>query len=176
MDETSFEMMPTIRMLSSTDTAAFRAIRLESLRQDPDAFASQEDDWLRISEADWQRHLIHNTVFAAFENETPVAVMGLMRQRAAKMTHRATIIMVYIRKANRGSGLASDMLDFLAAIIGIRQLELAVRADNAEAIAFYRKAGFAEIGRIPGGFLQDGREIDEILMARRTDRRQDQNN
>jgi ribosomal protein S18 acetylase RimI-like enzyme len=165
--------LPAIRMLSPGDVAAFRAIRIESLRQDPHAFASREDDWLRISEADWRQHLVGNTIFAAFEGETPVAIMGLMRQRAAKMAHRATIIMVYIRAIWRGSGLAKAMLDMLeshAAITNIRQLELAVRADNAGAIAFYLKAGFAEFGRIPGGFLEDGQEFDEILMARRTHR------
>lgn len=162
-----------IRMLSPGDVTAFRAIRLESLQQDPHAFASREEDWLTISEADWRQHLVSNTIFAAFDGETPIAIMGMMRQRASKMAHRATIIMVYVRASWRGTGLAGAMLEMLnshAALIGIRQLELAVRADNATAFAFYRKAGFAEIGRIPGGFLEDGREFDEILMARRTRR------
>jgi ribosomal protein S18 acetylase RimI-like enzyme len=50
---------------------------------------------------------------------------------------------------------------------GFRQIELAVTAENAPALAFYRREGFAEIGYIPAGFLHEGREIDEILMMRR---------
>jgi hypothetical protein len=30
-----------------------------------------------------------------------------------------------------------------------------------------RNTGFAEVGRIPAGFLHEGREIDELMMARR---------
>ena len=73
----------------------------------------------------------------------------------------------------RSTGLAEallDMVDRHAATLGIRQLELAARADNAGAVGFYEKAGFTAIGRVPGGFLQDGQEFDEILMARRTGR------
>lgn len=173
MNQNNHQTMPVIRMLSPVDVPAFRAIRLESLQRDPGAFASTTQDWLKISDADWQRHLVDNAIFAAFEGETPVAIMGLMRQRASKMAHRATVIMVYVRAIWRGTGLAEallDMLDRHAAILGIRQLELAVRADNAGAVGFYEKAGFAAIGRVPGGFLQDGQEFDEILMARRTRR------
>ena len=171
--ENNSQTVPVIRMLSPADVPAFRAIRLESLQRDPAAFASTTQDWLKISNADWQRHLTDNAIFAAFEGETPVAIMGLMRQRASKMAHRATLIMVYVRKIWRGTGLTQTLLDMVdrhAAVLGIRQLELAVRADNAGAVGFYEKAGFATIGRVPGGFLQDGQEFDEILMARRTGR------
>jgi hypothetical protein len=44
---------------------------------------------------------------------------------------------------------------------------LAPSAENAAALRFYRDEGFQEIGRIPGGFLHDCRETDEILMVRR---------
>jgi ribosomal protein S18 acetylase RimI-like enzyme len=88
------------------------------------------------------------------------------------MAHRATIIMVYVRKSFRGSGIASELLQSVtdhARASGIRQLELAVTAENPGARRFYEREGFAVIGRIPGGFLHDGKEIDEIMMARRID-------
>ena len=96
--------------------------------------------------------------------------MGFIRQRSGKMVHRATIVMVYLRETMRGTGVATTLLAALtdhARKSGIRQLELAVSVENEGAIRFYRRAGFAEVGRIPGGYLHEGREIDEILMARR---------
>jgi ribosomal protein S18 acetylase RimI-like enzyme len=93
-----------------------------------------------------------------------------MRQRASKMAHRASIIMVFLRADLRGTGLARALLEHLteyARTQGIRQLELAVTAENLQAFRFYQRAGFAEIGRVPGGFLHDGREIDDIMMVRR---------
>jgi ribosomal protein S18 acetylase RimI-like enzyme len=48
-----------------------------------------------------------------------------------------------------------------------RQIELSVSVENAAAIRFYRREGFVEIGCSPGGFLHEGREIDDLLMAKR---------
>ena len=96
--------------------------------------------------------------------------MGLTRQQSSKMAHRATIIMVYLRDSERGGGHAVAMLNLLldhARTSGIRQVELAVSAENPAAIRFYQREGFHEIGLIPAGILHEGREIDEILMARR---------
>jgi ribosomal protein S18 acetylase RimI-like enzyme len=78
--------------------------------------------------------------------------------------------MVYVRAAQRGNGLAKELLDMVAANAleeGIWQLELAVSAENPVAIGFYRREGFSEAGRIPGGILRDGREIDDLIMVRR---------
>jgi ribosomal protein S18 acetylase RimI-like enzyme len=86
------------------------------------------------------------------------------------MAHRATIIMVYVRKNLRGTGLARTLLGTVADYardIGILQLELAVSAENPAAIRFYLREGFSEVGRIPGGFRHDGREIDDVMMVRR---------
>jgi GNAT superfamily N-acetyltransferase len=38
-------------------------------------------------------------------------MMGLSRQRASKMVHRATLIMVYVRRSERGGGYAKALLE-----------------------------------------------------------------
>lgn len=155
-----------------SDFKVFRAIRLEALRLEPEAFASRVEDWENLADREWQARLSANPVFVAFQNAQPVGIMGLMRQAPSKMRHRATIIMVYLRQSERGQGLANALLDSLfehARKNGVRQVELAVSAENLAAIRFYERAGFREIGRIPGAFLDQGREIDEIMMAKRTE-------
>jgi len=161
-----------IRLLTAEDGEVFRQIRLEALRSEPSAFASRVEDWEKLSSDEWRRRLTETPVFVAFRDDEPVAIMGLMRQRSSKMAHRATIIMVYVRMTLRGAGIAANLLEAVtdhAREIEVRQLELAVTAENPAAYRFYEREGFVEIGRIPGGFLHDGREIDEILMARRID-------
>jgi GNAT superfamily N-acetyltransferase len=162
-----------IRLLGSEDVEVFRRIRLEALRAEPAAFASSAEDWEALSDEEWLRRLTDNPVFVAFCDGEPVGIMGLLRQSSSRMAHRATIIMVYLRASQRGGGLAKALLEALADHAhrcGILQLELAVNADNLAALRFYRREGFVEIGRIPGGFLHEGRETDEIMMARRIDR------
>lgn len=159
-----------IRLLSPDDLDIFRPMRLEALSNEPAAFASSVADWESLPDEEWRRRLTDTAVFAAFRDGEPVGIMGLMRQRPSKMAHRATIVMVYLRPAARGGGTAAKLLDALvghARALGIRQLELSVSALNPAAIRFYEREGFVEIGRIPGGFLHDGVEIDDILMVRR---------
>jgi ribosomal protein S18 acetylase RimI-like enzyme len=167
------ERSSMIRHLAPEDFEFFRRIRLEALRAEPAVFASSAEDWEKLPDEEWRRRLTVNAVFVDFIEGEPVAIMGLIRQSASKMAHRATIVMVYVRKDRRGAGHAQALLDALvrhACEAGIRQLELAVSAENPAAIRFYRREGFVEAGRIAGGTIHEGREIDEILMTRHIDR------
>lgn len=162
-----------IRHLAPEDFDVFRRIRLEALRTEPAVYASSAEDWEKLPDEEWRRRLTINSVLVDFHEGEPVAIMGLARQGASKMAHRATIIMVYVRKDRRGAGHAQALLEALVRLAreaGIRQLELAVSAENPAAIRFYRREGFIEAGRIAGGTIHEGREIDEILMTRRIDR------
>jgi RimJ/RimL family protein N-acetyltransferase len=160
----------TLKLLDPDDFETFKRIRLEALRAAPEAFASSAAEWENLSDEEWRQRLMNTPVVVSFRDGEPVGIMGLMRQRASKMAHRATIIMVYLRDSERGGGYAVGMLNLLldhARALGIRQVELAVSAENPAAIRFYQREGFYEIGRIPAGFVHEGREIDEIVMARR---------
>ncbi|MBM7045626.1 GNAT family N-acetyltransferase [Rhizobium lusitanum] len=158
-----------IRQLSPDEIEVFRRIRLESLRCEPASFASRFEDWVMLPDEAWRRRLA-DPVFVAFSNSEPVGIMGLLPQRPRKMAHRATLVMVYLRESFRGTGLARDLL---AAVVDfarheeILQLELAVSAETPGAIGFYHREGFSEVGRIPGGLLDGGREIDDVIMVRR---------
>ncbi|RUM18896.1 GNAT family N-acetyltransferase [Rhizobium vallis] len=159
----------TIRLIGADEVEAFRQIRLEALRTEPASFASRYEDWEVLSLEEW-RNRLNEPVFIAFQDGAPVGIMGLFRQRSSKMAHRATIVMVYIISRLRGTGLAGRLLEAVsdhARAAGILQLELFVSAENPAAIRFYQRQGFAEIGRIPGGVLEEGREIDDVMMARR---------
>ncbi|MFD1987601.1 GNAT family N-acetyltransferase [Mesorhizobium newzealandense] len=159
-----------LKLLDPDDFEVFKRIRLEALRASPEAFASSASDWESLPDEEWRRRLTTNPVVVSFRGEEPVGIMGLTRQQGSKMAHRATIIMVYLRDSERGGGHAAAMLNLLldhARASGIRQVELAVSAENPAAIRFYQREGFHEIGCIPAGFLHGGREIDEIVMARR---------
>jgi RimJ/RimL family protein N-acetyltransferase len=160
----------TVRLLGPQDVEIFRRIRLEALRAEPAAYASRVEDWEALPDEEWRRRMADNPVFAGFLNSEPVGIMGLLRERSSKMAHRATIVMVYVRASERGSGVATALLARLidhACAAGVRRLELAVSVENEVAIRFYMREGFATIGRIPAGLLHEGREIDELMMARR---------
>jgi ribosomal protein S18 acetylase RimI-like enzyme len=158
-----------IKLLTPDDAPIFKQIRIEALRAEPAAYASRAEDWETLSLDEWRSRLVEMPVFVAFQNDEPVGIMGLMWQKPSKTTHRATIVMVYVRTSLRGTGLAGKLLETVtnyARDHEIGQLELAVSAENPAACGFYRREGFVEMGRIPGGFLHEGVRIDEIMMYR----------
>ncbi|WP_379068727.1 GNAT family N-acetyltransferase [Mesorhizobium sp. UC22_110] len=164
------ESAATVRLAGKDDVAAFRHIRLEALRLEPAAFASRVEDWEVLPDEEWLRRLMSGTVFIAFRDGEPVGLMGLLREQSAKTRHRATIVMVYARTGERGTGTAKALLDALARHAqdaGILQLELTVSVENPAAQRFYAREGFIEIGRLPAGLIHEGREIDELMMAKR---------
>lgn len=159
----------TIKRVSKADVEAFKQIRLEALRLEPANFASSFEDWVQLPDDEWVRRM-SEPVLIAFDKDEPVGIMGLMRQPSSRMRHRATVVMVYVRENQRGTTTARELLKALCAEAwaeGIKQLELNVSSENPAAIRFYEREGFSQIGRIPFGFFYEGREIDDLIMARR---------
>lgn len=65
-----------------------------------------------------------------------------------------------------GSALMAALVDCADQSLGLRRLELEVFADNAPAIALYRKFGFVVEGRSRGAVIRDGLLADTLHMAR----------
>lgn len=82
----------------------------------------------------------------------------------------AHLLVIGVAPERQRAGLGSRLLDLLCAearAAGMARLLLEVRPSNAAAVAFYRHAGFAEIGRRRGYYpAHEGRE-DAIVMAKR---------
>lgn len=155
--------------LDADDLPTFKAIRLESLRRAPSAFANTEADWASLPDAEWINR-INKPVFAVLKGDEPVGVMGLLMQHGAKKAHRATLIMAYLRESERGKGIAADLLRVVTSFAkgaGVRQLELNVSEHNIGAIRFYERHGFTAVGRIPQALIDTGHAVDELIMVRR---------
>lgn len=163
--------MLTVRRLEKTDVdlEIFKTLRLEALKTHPEAYASGYDDWVTLDQSGWYARMDDVFIQVAFNDENPVGMMAVYFTPRARVAHRGTMVMVYLKKAARGSGAAKAMLDACiedAREAGLTQLELSVSAENERAHAFYLKEGFAEIGRVPNGYNHDNVLTDDILMWR----------
>lgn len=158
-----------IRLLGAADVESFKSIRLEALREAPYAFGSTVEDWLELPNSEWVRRIVETPVFAAFDGDNPVGLMGLWPEGSGRKRHRASLVMVYVRETHRGTNVADGLLQAAiahAAELGISQIELHVSVENPRAIRFYERRGFSETGRIPNAIMHNGKAIDELLMVR----------
>jgi len=157
-----------VRRLDVGDADIFKQLRLESLRKEPHNFFHRYEDEIDFTGKQWVDSLQNIAVFAAFCDNVAVGIMGLIWHLETAEAHHATLVMVYVQKSMRGSGIASLLLREVikvANIEGITQLELLVSAENPAAERFYCKEGFVEIDRISGARKYLDREIDEIKMV-----------
>jgi L-phenylalanine/L-methionine N-acetyltransferase len=65
-----------------------------------------------------------------------------------------------------GSALLRELLHWADQWAGVLRIELTVYADNAAAIALYRKHGFVQEGVHRAYALRDGEYVDSLCMAR----------
>lgn len=70
------------------------------------------------------------------------------------------------RKKGIGKILCSKMISWFGAQSDITRLQLQVMSENQAAIRLFESAGFIREGVRQKAFLQDGRYLDEVMMAR----------
>ena len=158
--------MMNFRTLHRGDAAIFQALRLDALRESPEAFGStyEEDVHLplevvadRIEESTVAPHRV---VFGAYDGEALVGFVGCMQSPKIKSRHTATIWGTYVHPTVRGRGIGIALLSRLIAHASgwedVQRLTLTVVERAHAARALYRAAGFELFGREPDGLRQDG--------------------
>jgi ribosomal protein S18 acetylase RimI-like enzyme len=164
----------TIRMLRPAEAAVFWALRLRSLREHPEAFASSFEDEENVP-LDVVRARLEgqapesNLILGAFMGARLEGMVGIRRDSFRKSAHRARIWGMYVAPEHQGRGVGRRLLE--AAIDagrrmgGVEQLQLMVMVDNARAQALYRSSGFESYGVEKRALRIGERYFDEELMV-----------
>lgn len=110
-----------------------------------------------------------NVLLLAEVDGKVVGNIGLHPEAGRRRIHAASVGMS-VSKEWQGKGVGSALLvaviDLAEKWMGITRLELTVFADNAHAIALYRKHGFEQEGVFRHFALRDGAYVDALSMAR----------
>ncbi len=121
----------------------------------------------------WATDFVTNNVaqdhvqFVAVEAGTVVGWCDILPNPRPGFQHSGSVGMGVLR-AWRGQGLGEALLAACiekASAKGLTRIELEVYADNAPAIALYRKLGFVEEGLKRRARVLDGRVQDLLVMA-----------
>jgi ribosomal protein S18 acetylase RimI-like enzyme len=160
-----------IRTLAEGDAAAYFALRLRALTEEPEAFGSTADEFAETPLADIAARL-RPSADAFFLGAWAAALVGcvrFVREEGRKDRHKAFISGMYVAPEARGQGtgraLLHETLARAVAMPGLEQLHLTVVTVNVAARALYRSFGFISYGIEPRTLkLDDGRYLDEDLM------------
>lgn len=97
-----------------------------------------------------------------------MAIGALYTPRLARIAHTSELSVLVGRpfwSLGVGDALITRLTDFAAATGTIRLIHLRVRADNAPAVALYRKHGFQSTGLFERYLKVDGVYHDELIMS-----------
>lgn len=155
--------------LDAQDAAVYRDIRLEGLKNHPEAFGSSWEDESRKPDAWWAERLETSTVFGGWIDDSPLlGVAGFHAHTASKLRHKAVLWGMYVRIEGRGTGLAARLVQRVIehARPLVEEICLTVVDSNIAGKRLYGAAGFEPYG-IERRALKIGEEyFDEVLMAR----------
>lgn len=100
-------------------------------------------------------------------------VRGFYREsrQPNRSSHVAILTTLAIAPSEKGSGLATAMIEEAIDLLraqGVLRVELTLEADNQRALAFYRRLGFEQEGRLKKAYKRAGEPdyLDELVMAR----------
>lgn len=143
--------MITIRRLKQGEAGFYRELRLQALRESPEAFGTSLADalardaqsWIDQAEASASGPDRATWIVIA---ERPAGLAALYRD--ATDPNVGELIQMWVAPELRGGQAAGELLGAIlrwAGENGFRRVRAEVMAGNARALGFYRKCGFIEI-------------------------------
>ena len=156
-----------IRRLTSSDAAAYRALRLRGFHDHPEAFTSSfEEESLKPLASSAQRLEEDSSCrfWGAFVDDTLVGLVGLERDWRRKVRHKGLIIGMFVAPEFARRGIARALLNTLlkhARESALEMLVLTVTRGNVAAESLYLDAGFRSWGMEPGAIRVRDQGLDK---------------
>jgi RimJ/RimL family protein N-acetyltransferase len=140
--------MRVIRRLNFGEGLLYRAVRLEALRESPEAFSSRHEESVARSEQSWADQAdssatgSNRATFVVIEDR-PVGLAALYRDE--EDPNLGELFQMWVAPEVRGGSVAADLLFEVfrwAGFNGISHVKAEVVKGNTRALRFYEKFGF----------------------------------
>jgi ribosomal protein S18 acetylase RimI-like enzyme len=142
-----------IRRLTLADALAYRALRLRSFRDHPEAFTTSYEELEQQSFADTEKRFTspHLKFWGAFDHGVLLGYVGLEPELRTKCRHKATLIGMYVAPEQSGHGIGRALVEALLADARASGLELVVLTvtEGNRATRLYEQCGFRSFGVEP---------------------------
>ena len=142
----------SIEIVTATvnDFDRLRALRLEALKDTPDAFGAKYEDEDEKPILDWQNRLKNTHWCFAVADGVDVGLLAVDRAEKDRNSD-CWLSSWWIHQDHRGSGIPKLMLNWLEQLCIEKKWEkigLGVWPDNLRAISAYKKLGFTEAEKL----------------------------
>lgn len=159
----------TVRPLGEEDWQDYRAVRLEALRESPEAFVATASEEEAFDEARWRARMKRSTRLVAEQQGSAVGVVSVGTADHDTDVEAGEIFGLWVKPDLRGSGIATRLVKDSAAVArnrGQSHLYYWVGTENGRAVAFASGMGFRPTDeRRPMGVKSDEDGDEEIAMV-----------
>jgi RimJ/RimL family protein N-acetyltransferase len=163
-----------MRRLLRDDVEAFRDLRLEGLRNHPEAFGESARDFAALSLVKIAERLHDDGdpdagfVLGAYDGDRLVGVTCLWRQTGLKVRHKAILWGMYVNGEYQGKGIGKQLVAELVkrarTISGLDLVLLSCATVNERARKLYEGCGFTVYGIEPKSLRIDGADYEQQHM------------
>jgi len=162
-----------IRPFTEQDAQALWDLRMLALETDPWSFVDSPEELRAISVEEFATRLradnAESFIVGAFEQRTPVGMVGCYQEVPLKRRHKAWIWGVFVKPAARGRGIAKSLMQAAIqrakSIPGLEMLLLTVAVDQPAPRKLYQSLGFRSFGVEPRGLKIGNQSHDEENMV-----------
>ncbi|WP_010093931.1 GNAT family N-acetyltransferase [Ornithinibacillus scapharcae] len=162
-----------IRLLEPGDAKQYYELRLEALKENPEAFAQSYEEIIQnklvVEQYEEKFRLGASYNFGAFKDGKLVGMVTLSPESKTKLKHKANIFAMYVTPNERGKGIAEALLEKAIQqarnMGGIKKINLTVVSINLGAKALYKKYGFKTFGIEEKALLIKNVYYDEEYMS-----------
>jgi ribosomal protein S18 acetylase RimI-like enzyme len=133
----------------------FRLLKLEALKEEPQAFGADYEEETKILPEKWQERLATAAegktiqLFALDKNKL-VGMIGAYFEEGVKFKHIAKISGLYVKGEYRGQGIGRQLMEAVLAAIrkqpGILKAKITANPGQVAAVSLYKSLGFEEAG------------------------------
>lgn len=144
----------------------YKYLRIEALKNVPQAFLDDIDEAEKTPKEDWQKKM-GNMYFAEVDGKW-VGMVGAYQEEKTKVRHILNIVSVYVSPEYRGQGIGKVLLQYVIEQAKknpeIKKLSLGVVTTQEPAQAMYKSLGFIVGGHLKYAVKVGEEYFDEYLM------------
>lgn len=144
----------------------YRNLRIQALKDAPQAFLDDIDEAERRPKEEWQDK--SKNVYFAEENNKLIGMIAAYQDKRSKLKHILNIVSFYVLPEYRGQGVGKALLmkiiDEAKQIEEVKKLQLGVITTQESAYQLYLSLGFKKVGEQKYAVKVGDRYFDEYLM------------